>query len=180
MTKKSTLFILIMLFCSISVHAEPPKSICTRDFGADGGRRRRGRHGRYSEGTRLAHIRGHREPPGGIILLLSDSWIGVSTPPGGGNAGQGMFRDLTGFVHHVGIHLSGCRDVNRILDVHWFVGGQDTPGRQSYYRENRVGFEFGDVDGVLMDRCFIIGPGGIEDQTSSDAHKAITGNLVER
>ena len=68
-----------------------------------------------------------------------------------------MFRDLTGFVHHVGIHLSGCRDVNRIQDVHWFVGGKDTPGKESYYRKNRVGFEFGDVDGVMMDRCFIIG-----------------------
>jgi len=90
-------------------------------------------------------------------IVFGNAWIGVSTPPGGGNAGQGMFRDLTGFVHHVGIHLSGCRDVNRILDVHWFVGGKDTPGKESYYRKNRVGFEFGDVDGVLMDRCFIIG-----------------------
>jgi len=90
-------------------------------------------------------------------IVFGNAWIGVSTPPGGGNAGQGMFRDLTGFVHHVGMHLSGCRDVNRILDVHWFVGGKDTPGKQSYYRKNRVGFEFGDVDGVLMDRCFIIG-----------------------
>jgi len=90
-------------------------------------------------------------------IVFSNAWIGVSTPPGGGNAGQGMFRDLTGFVHHRGIHLSGCRDVNRILDVHWFVGGKDTAGKQSYYRKNRVGFEFGDVDGVLMDRCFIIG-----------------------
>jgi hypothetical protein len=90
-------------------------------------------------------------------IVFGNAWIGVSTRPGGGNAGQGMFRDLTGFVHHVGIHLSGCRDVNRILDVHWFVGGKDTPGKQSYYRKNRVGFEFGDVDGILMDRCFIIG-----------------------
>ncbi len=90
-------------------------------------------------------------------IVFGNAWIGVSTAPGGRNAGQGMFRDLTGFVHHVGIHLSGCRDVNRILDVHWFVGGRDTPGKESYYRKNRVGFEFGDVDGVMMDRCFIIG-----------------------
>ena len=90
-------------------------------------------------------------------IVFGNAWIGVSTPPGGGNAGQGLFRDLTGFVHRCGMHLSGCRDVNRILDVHWFVGGKDTPGKQSYYRKNRVGFEFGDVDGVLMDRCFIIG-----------------------
>ncbi len=90
-------------------------------------------------------------------IVFGNAWIGVSTKPGGGNSGQGMFRDLTGFVHHVGIHLSGCRDVNRIQDVHWFVGGKDTPGKQSYYRRNRVGFEFGDVDGVILDRCFIIG-----------------------
>lgn len=89
-------------------------------------------------------------------IVLDCAWIGISTPPGGGNAGQGMFRDITGFVHSVGIHLSGCRDVNRILDVHWFVGGKSGPGK-AYFREHRVGFEFGDVDGTLMDRCFIIG-----------------------
>ena len=89
-------------------------------------------------------------------IVFGGAWIGISTPPGGGNTGQGMFRDLTGFVHHIGMHLSGCRDVNRIQDVHWFVGGKDTPGKESYYRKNRVGFEFGDVDGVLMDRCFMI------------------------
>lgn len=85
------------------------------------------------------------------------AWIGVATAPGGRNAGQGMFRELTGFVHHTGMHLSGCRDVGRILDVHWFVGGKDTPGEVSHYRKERVGFEFGDVDGVIMERCFIIG-----------------------
>ncbi len=89
-------------------------------------------------------------------IVFDCAWIGVSTPPGGGNAGQGMFRDLTGFVHHCGIHLSGCRDVNRIVDVHWFVGGRGDHGK-SYYRQNRVGFEFGDVDGTIMERCFIIG-----------------------
>ena len=89
-------------------------------------------------------------------IVFSCAWIGISTPPGGGNAGQGLFRDITGFVHSVGIHLSGCRDVNRIQDVHWFVGGTGDHGK-SYYRANRVGFEFGDVDGTLMDRCFIIG-----------------------
>lgn len=89
-------------------------------------------------------------------IVFDCAWIGVSTPPGGGNAGQGMFRDLTGFVHSVGMHLSGCRDVNRILDVHWFVGGTGDASK-SYYRKNRVGFEFGDVDGVLMNRCFMIG-----------------------
>ncbi len=90
-------------------------------------------------------------------IVFSCAWIGISTPPGGGNAGQGLFRDITGFVHHTGIHLSGCRDVNRIQSVHWFVGGKDTPGTESYYRKNRTGFDFGDVDGIIMDDCFIIG-----------------------
>lgn len=89
-------------------------------------------------------------------IVFDCAWIGISTPAGGGNAGQGLFRDITGFVHHVGIHLSGCRDVNRIENVHWFVGGKSGPG-EAYYRKHRVGFEFGDVDGTLMDRCFIIG-----------------------
>lgn len=89
-------------------------------------------------------------------IVFGNAWIGVSTKPGGCNAGQGMFRELTGFVHHVGIHLSGCRDVNRIQDVHWFVGGKDTPGKESYFHKNRIGFQFGDVDGILMDRCFMI------------------------
>ena len=89
-------------------------------------------------------------------IVFDCAWIGVSTAPGGCNAGQGMFRDLTGFVHHVGMHLSGCRDVSRILDVHWFVGGRDGD-KPSHYRQERVGFEFGDVDGLLMDRCFMIG-----------------------
>lgn len=89
-------------------------------------------------------------------IVFDCAWIGISTPPGGGNTGQGLFRDITGFVHSVGIHLSGCRDVNRIQDVHWFVGGKSGPGK-AYFREHRVGFEFGDVDGTLMDRCFIIG-----------------------
>lgn len=89
-------------------------------------------------------------------IVFSNAWIGVSTPPGGGNAGQGMFRDLTGFVHHVGIHLSGSLDVNRIQDVHWFVGGNNTPGKESYFHKNRVGFQFGRVDGIILDRCFMI------------------------
>lgn len=89
-------------------------------------------------------------------IVFDCAWIGVSTAAGGRNSGQGMFRDLTGFVHSVGIHLSGCRDVNRIIDVHWFVGGKNNTAN-AYYRKNRVGFEFGDVDGILMDRCFIIG-----------------------
>ncbi|MGI6296540.1 MAG: glycosyl hydrolase family 28-related protein [Armatimonadota bacterium] len=87
-------------------------------------------------------------------IVFDCAYIGISTPPQGANAGQGMFRNITGFVHKTGIHLSGCRDVNRFVDIHWFVGGK---GSGTFYRQNRVGFEFGDVDGVLMDRCFIIG-----------------------
>lgn len=89
-------------------------------------------------------------------IVFDCAWIGISTPPGGGNSGQGLFRDITGFVHSVGIHLSGCRDVNRIQNVHWFVGGKNGQG-EAYFRKNRVGFEFGDCDGTLMDDCFIIG-----------------------
>lgn len=88
-------------------------------------------------------------------IFFDCAWIGVSTMPGGCNSGQGMFRDLSGFVHHVGIHLSGCRDVNRIQDVHWFVGGSDD-SEKAYFFKNRVGFEFGDVDGIMMERCFMI------------------------
>ena len=66
-----------------------------------------------------------------------------------------MFRGLTGWVHHCGIHISGARDVNRFEDIHWFVGGTG-PHDKAYFRHNRVGFEFGDVDGVIMDRCFMI------------------------
>lgn len=84
------------------------------------------------------------------------AWIGISTPDTGANTGQGMFRDITGFTHHIGMRLHGCRDVNRIQDVHWFVGG-DNHSPDAYFMKNRVGFEFGDVDGVMMDRCFIIG-----------------------
>lgn len=88
-------------------------------------------------------------------IVFDCAWTGISTLPGGCNAGQSVFRDITGFVHNVGMHLSGCRDVNRIENVHWFAGGTGDHSK-SYYLKNRVGFEFGDVDGVFMDNCFII------------------------
>ncbi len=87
-------------------------------------------------------------------IVFDCAWIGVCTAPGGSNSGQAMLKELTGFVHKTGIHLSGCRDVNRIIDVHWFVGGDGA--EPAYYASHRVGFEFGDVDGIIMDRCFII------------------------
>lgn len=90
-------------------------------------------------------------------IVFGNAWIGISTIPGGSNVGQGLFRNITGFVHHVGIHLSSCRDVNRIENVHWFVGGKDTPGVTSHFVKERVGFEFGDVDGTIMTGCFMIG-----------------------
>lgn len=114
-------------------------------------------------------------------ISFNAAWIAISTPPGGGNAGQGLFKELNGFVHHVGIHLDECRDVNRILDVHWFVGGKDTPGKPSYYRLNRVGFEFGSVDGLIMERCFIIGGKTffhqLPEKTAADGTKRNTHSL---
>ncbi|MHB1001881.1 MAG: glycosyl hydrolase family 28-related protein [Armatimonadota bacterium] len=90
-------------------------------------------------------------------IVFDSAWIGISTDPKGHTVGQGLFRNLSGFVHHVGIHLSNCRDVNRIENVHWFVGGDFNGDPNAYYIKNRVGFEFGDVDGIIMTGCFIIG-----------------------
>lgn len=88
-------------------------------------------------------------------IVFDCAWIGISTPPEGGNTGQGLFRDLTGFVHKTGIHLDGIKDICRIEDVHWFVGGNPSAGKPFFARE-RVGFEFGAVDGIIMSRCFMI------------------------
>jgi hypothetical protein len=88
-------------------------------------------------------------------IVFDCAWIGVSTLPGGNNGGQSVFRDIEGFVHSVGMHISGCRDLNRFEDIHWFAGGTGDQTK-AYYIKNRVGFEFGDVDGVFMDGCFII------------------------
>lgn len=108
------------------------------------------------------------------------AWIGISTPEVAPNTGQGMFRDITGFVHHIGMRLHGCRDVNRIQDVHWFVGGDDI-GKNAYFIKNRVGFEFGDVDGVMMDRCFMIGGKTffhkLGYKTAPDGKKSVIGAL---
>lgn len=84
------------------------------------------------------------------------AWIGVATAPGGSNSGQAMLRDLSGHVHHIGVRLSGTLDVNRLQNIHWFVGGETPPGEEAYFARNRVGFEFGRVDGILMDQCFMI------------------------
>lgn len=97
---------------------------------------------------------------GGINPAVEDvvfdcAWDGVSTIPGI-STGQSLFRNLTGFTHNVGMHLGGIRDVIRIENVHWFVGGDDL-SEKAYYRNNRVGFEVSDVDGLIMSKCFIIG-----------------------
>ena len=86
-------------------------------------------------------------------VSFDSAWIGIAPPPEGANTGQCLFRDITGFTHRVGLRLDGIKDIARIEDVHWFVpayGGD-------FYRRERVGFEFGAVDGVLMSRCFMIG-----------------------
>ncbi len=88
-------------------------------------------------------------------VVFNNAYIGVSTAAGGSNAGQALFRNLTGFVHAVGMHLSGPLDIVRIENVHWFVGGDTSKGQ--WFRQRRVGFEFGRVDGVMMSKCFMIG-----------------------
>jgi hypothetical protein len=94
-------------------------------------------------------------------IVFVNAWIGVSTPPEGANAGQAVFRDLTGFIHKTGISLDGPRDIVRIQDVHWFFPGftaDSTPGKKdALFRTERVGFEFGRVDGMIMSQCFMIG-----------------------
>ncbi|MCX6359826.1 MAG: glycosyl hydrolase family 28-related protein [Armatimonadetes bacterium] len=97
---------------------------------------------------------------GGINPAVEDvtfdcAWDGVSTVPGI-QTGQSLFRNLTGHIHNVGMHLSGIRDVVRVENVHWFVGG-DPIDATAYYTRNRVGFELGDVDGLIMSKCFVIG-----------------------
>lgn len=86
-------------------------------------------------------------------VRFDSAWIGIAPPPHGANTGQSLFRDITGFVHKVGIRLDGIKDIARIQDVHWFVGN----GGGGLFRRERVGFEFGAVDGIIMSRCFMIG-----------------------
>ncbi len=88
-------------------------------------------------------------------IVFDGAYVGVSPPPEGANTGQSLFRDLTGFVHKTGIRLDGIKDIARIEDVHWFVPGAGGTG--GWFRTNRVGFEFGSVDGIIMSQCFMIG-----------------------
>ncbi len=93
--------------------------------------------------------------PSAENIVFDAAWIGVSTGEFAANTGQALLRNLTGFVHSVGVHLDGIADIVRIENVHWFVGGDESKG--NWYRDNRVGFEFGRVDGLIMDKCFMIG-----------------------
>jgi len=86
-------------------------------------------------------------------VRFDSAWIGIAPPPEGANTGQSLFRDITGFTHKVGLRLDGTKDIARIEDVHWFVPGYGG----GFYRRERVGFEFGAVDGVIMRGCFMIG-----------------------
>ena len=86
-------------------------------------------------------------------VRFESAWIGIAPPPEGANTGQALFRDITGFTHKVGLRLDGIKDIARIQDVHWFVPGYGG----SFFRRERVGFEFGAVDGIIMSRCFMIG-----------------------
>jgi len=86
-------------------------------------------------------------------VVFDSAWTGIAPPPQGANTGQSLFRDITGFVHKTGIRLDGTRDIARIEDVHWFVGN----GGGGFFRRERVGFEFGSVDGIIMSGCFMIG-----------------------
>jgi hypothetical protein len=92
-------------------------------------------------------------------VVFQNAYVGIASV-NGANTGQAMLRDLTGFVHKTGIHLDGAKDIVRIQNVHWFVPGSPTgeaDGRRPFYRRERVGFEFGGVDGLLIDQCFMIG-----------------------
>lgn len=93
-------------------------------------------------------------------VVFDCAWTGISTAPGGANAGQCLFRDITGFVHHMGMHMSGGMDVDRFEDIHWFVSRYPSIGPAAeppYYTTHRIGFEFGRQDGVIMTNCFMIG-----------------------
>lgn len=82
------------------------------------------------------------------------AWDGISTKPGGQNAGQALFKNITGFVHNCAIRLDGPADIVHVEHVHIFVAGESNPN--SYYMKHRVAFEFGRVDGLFMNGCFMI------------------------
>ncbi len=91
-----------------------------------------------------------------VDVSFDGSWTCISTPEGvETNAGGGLFRDINGWSHYRGIVISGAKDINKFENIHWFVGGTTVSG-EAYYAQNRVCFDFGNVDGVMMDHCFVI------------------------
>lgn len=84
------------------------------------------------------------------------AWDGISTKPGGQNAGQALFSNITGFIHNCGIRLDGPADIVHVDHVHFFVAGANPGDASYYYVKNRVAFEFGRVDGLFMNSCFMI------------------------
>lgn len=84
-------------------------------------------------------------------------WIAVSSAPGGANVGQCLFKNINGFAHHRGFHLSGGMDIDRFENIHWFPSRINRMYQGTYFANNLVAFEFGKQDGVMMTNCFIIG-----------------------
>lgn len=90
-------------------------------------------------------------------INFDGAWIAVSSAPGGSNAGQCLFKNINGFAHYRGFHLSGAMDVNRFENIHWFPSRINRMYDNAFFRDNLVAFEFGRQDGVMMSNCFIIG-----------------------
>ena len=91
-----------------------------------------------------------------VEVAFGGAWTCISTPEGvETNAGGGLFRDINGWSHYRGIVISGAMDINKFENIHWFVGGT-TVSDQAFYAKNRVCFDFGRQDGVMMNQCFTI------------------------
>ena len=90
-----------------------------------------------------------------IDVTFSGAWICVSTPPEETNAGGALFRDIDGWSHYRGFVISGAKDINKFENIHWFVGGTEVSDN-AFYAKNRVCFDFTNVDGVMMSKCFTI------------------------
>lgn len=88
-------------------------------------------------------------------VTFSGAWICVSTPEKETNAGGALFRDIDGWSHYRGFVISGAKDINKFENIHWFVGGTEVSDK-AFYAKNRVCFDFTNVDGVMMSKCFTI------------------------
>ncbi|MHB0998582.1 MAG: glycosyl hydrolase family 28-related protein [Armatimonadota bacterium] len=90
-------------------------------------------------------------------INFDGAWIAVSSAPGGANAGQCLFKNINGFAHHRGFHLTGAMDINRFDNIHWFPSRINRTYEGAYFAKNLVAFEIGRQDGFMMNNCFIIG-----------------------